>query len=439
MVFCKSSLYSNDSGNSGGEDDCGVFVIVFIGLLWCLAFLLKNFRKTSEDRSSLEKPIILQRFDEEANSGSVSTVSIVFDWRLKLSSVISAIEVFFSFLCLMLGIFLQADRCSSISFFLTYSFRIIGWIISFYLIFSSKLEKKSSSVAVLGWSIFQIISSGMNLVYGGISSPSVIFAISIVFMFVLSTIISILMVVHLLRTDGAALFFTSPLDKKLKTGNVGNEEPVRNEPLGNVLNLWASRGTSFSVSNKNPVATDSTIRLSLDSTNSDDIGIERRVLSLDTENKNRDLSKSSSVGPSSLPNSKFDSSMNPLINVSMSSSWSSNISSSMRFREKILGSSNDITVSVVEWSKVNINGKLVAMYKLGIGESLSAGKDSDPSNVPRTVRMVVKRYDEFILLRERILSDLPQINDIPVVPSPPLGEDEPSDETLSNDMHGRAR
>jgi hypothetical protein len=95
----------------------------------------------------------------------------------------------------------------------------------------------------------------------------------------------------------------------------------------------------------------------------------------------------------------------------------------------VLAHAADCTVSVVDWEEIQVNGKSVVVYKLGLGEvsvtgklvdKLDRDKEKDKPSL-RSVRISWKRLDELVFLREKLQSDFPQLGrELPPLPVPPV-------------------
>jgi hypothetical protein len=74
---------------------------------------------------------------------------------------------------------------------------------------------------------------------------------------------------------------------------------------------------------------------------------------------------------------------------------------------------------VSDYEKISINGKTFLIYKLILGESSTSKALETESPSPRTVRIVRKRHDEIVYLREKISTEFSHIQ-LPLVPTPPI-------------------
>lgn len=90
-----------------------------------------------------------------------------------------------------------------------------------------------------------------------------------------------------------------------------------------------------------------------------------------------------------------------------------------KLREQVLSLSGDVCISVVDYEKISINGKTFLIYKLVLGESATSKALETESPSPRTVRIVRKRHDEIVYLREKISTEFSHIH-LPEVPTPPI-------------------
>lgn len=370
---------------------CGYLstIVIFVIVVAFIAnelFIQYNERKSNNN--FLDEPLYKE-------SRTWTTSFVIFFQILLLCVIMGMIT---TILLLIVGI--DEMVCSSIAFYVTTVLKFIGFAFSFHTLKQIRkklkiLGKVSSSRKRLCGCIFfalsQAISGFYHCCYYGVGSGDG-FSIVLILYFVFSALFLLLSSIYYIKIDNNDLFewktFSFSTENESSSIKYGSSVDLENSV--DVSSLWRARNKDERT--KSDVGIFS--KFSFSSATSSELSIN--VEKADLENyKVRAFIGSNQKQTVSSP------SLGGLLNF-----WNT---------KKYLGSEANPSSSlfVIEWGKVNLNGKSIIHYKIGLGETQS----SIMTDNKRTVKIISKRYDELVFLREKLLIEFPAANleSIPIV------------------------
>lgn len=298
----------------------------------------------------------------------------------RILQLISALEIILSSVLVGLA---NATECTP-SYYMTFTIRVIAWA---NVAFRSKQICTKLRMRIFSlrtgaglWGISQVMSAGINCLFLEFpSSSSLLFLLYFVLCSFTLAIWGYIMFIGddengLFDTTSKLAFFQFCRDTAVVGRNAksfAEYQESDNAPI-DVRTLWASRSASpISIQN---------------------CDFEEIILS-----DNPKLS---------LTDSEIDDDVNSTSHSRSSRKYQPpSPSSALILREKLKAPlAGDVTISVVDWDRVIVNGKSVTVYKLGIGEAFSAKGLELEGPSSRMVRIVMKRLEELVYLRERYSS-----------------------------------
>jgi hypothetical protein len=230
--FCRTSLISdNDTDIFGAPGDCIILIIISLGLMWVIVSNSKHLKNNNHNHyPKLAEPLNLIRdinnkiLSGENNEEDIEDKNNNKSLSLKLFQIISILSIISSLISLLLGYLNNVETCHSISFYLTFIFRSIGWLILFVisynneylwihssdgksLKFNRSLDKKNTNMqsdfiySCVVWCFSQVISGGINSVHYGIDTSKMGYYMTLIFYFLLTIISSLILSFSLLNTD----------------------------------------------------------------------------------------------------------------------------------------------------------------------------------------------------------------------------------------------
>lgn len=232
--FCRTSLISeNDTDIFGAPGDCIILIVVSLGLMWVIISNSKHLKNNNyyNNYPTLSEPLNLIRdinnkilleenYTDDNNDDKNSKKSL----SLISFQLISILSIIISLVSLILGYLNDVETCNSISFYLTFIFRSIGWLIVFVILYNNEYlwiysnEKKSRQnnrsqdrkitdkkseflYSCVGWCFSQVVSGGINSVHYGIDTSMMGYYITLIFYFLLTIISCLILSFSLLITD----------------------------------------------------------------------------------------------------------------------------------------------------------------------------------------------------------------------------------------------
>jgi hypothetical protein len=446
MGFCELSLLLGDTTGAGLFNDCVIFIIEvvsFFALVVTLILFVKpsitkvhhRFSCTNHEseaigdteihKSTLSEPLKAPDKDsaESRQQSGRSTCFLV----LSLVCILQIISIAFTITFSIIG---GIGECSQTSSLMALSCSILGWIIcglhafiyrnyisgnnvkplSTYNLTSEDRSRTMTVISIIfiGWGSASTVTHALLCIQYFDTAENISLSCILVVTVTISVLWtlswSVLLAHHECRyrnDDHISIF--------LKT-NSKSSDHVENETLSS---LWASHKTS-------PVRNAWTLE-------AQDTMVDIRLSDSGNESRSNMTSESSVVikkitldadgtlhFPSSSPSANSMSVSGSLRHLStLSTSWSS-VTSKLLKEQSIVNV--EIEITVVSWEVLFVNQKPVIVYSLALTES-QAGRPSnhDPS-ASKSSKIIQKRLDELIYMREKLLSDYPNAQDLPSVP-----------------------
>ena len=430
-MLCPSQW--SDIGSLG---DCPVLFINVVGFLWVTLFNLATYfrvKRLQQSDTSLSAPLI----DSSSSPASIHISNGII--LVRALQLISIFQVIISGFLLLVDV----NGNSYLAYDLNVGLHIAGWleifVVNSYLLVILHTGTTLALYGCLGWALLQLVSTGLICVtlVDSIDDNSSLaqFAYFLVSLVAMGVWVFVFFNMERDTSDDRENLFKNTFsffrntqhDVKLTnfvdSGDDTESASIRrdweqNDPYSAPTpSIWATRGGVG-----NPIITRAVkksdfvdIRLSFDEKSE-----ESSVISDSFGDRGSRTSKSLDVlramdfdGLSISKTSRGPT--HPTTGMSTAAVLSAKRSAGA-LRDQ-LSYAGDCTISVVDWNFVSINGKVVVVYKLGLGESTPA-KQLDAESAPgsRSVRIALKRFDEILYLREKIAADFPYLA-VPVVPS----------------------
>ena len=376
-----------------------IIIIVIVVVVLLNELLIHNEKKRSN--KELEEPLYKE-------SRTWTTSFLMFFQILLLCVIMGMIT---SILILVVGI--DEHKCSSVPFYITTSFKFIGFALSFYILKQIRKSLKilgkvsSSRKRLLGcifFSLSQSISGFYHCCYYGVTKGDG-FSIVLILYFVFSALLLLLSSIYYIKIDNNDLFEwkTFSFSTENESHSINNNSISDIENSVDVKSLWRARKKNEKAKRDNSI--DIFSKFSFSSATSSELSIN--VEKADLENYKVRAFTETNQKPTSP-------SLGGLLNF-----WNT---------RKMLGSESGLPSSslfVIEWGIGTLNGSNFIHYKIGLGETMSSIVDSK-----RTVKILSKRYDELVFLREKLLIEFPAagIDPMPVIPVTTNNDDDISSE-----------
>lgn len=470
MIFCNITIISNQLNLLGLFNDCCVLLMEIIGFLWISFYAYKSRKlfhySNLNDGTDYNQTFYRDKNDDGITMNIENTDELIpksLQWMVQYNYSLLYIFIIFQILIaifiVIYGFSNNIYGCHQISSVIIIAIRIASWLlVLFYtrIVTQSSHKtrfKKSAVFLCFGWSITEIVSGGLNCIqYLSISDP--VFLINVILYFSFSGMITIFwgfVIINLPSSTNESKNgskFCNIFCYSIPKNNFKDEKPHKAltslsssvfNPLSSprtidFKSLWSSTNqirASISSQVDEPMVD---VRLSDDSCDSFTISLEYNNSRSNTIGDHINSKKSfdyPAVDRSSQSTSFSHSYSNNLsMNAALSSIVSDSVINARNYNRLSFGTMNrvadqptmiDVTIQVVECERVYVNNRSVLVYKLGLGEYLSLS-DNDTKTAgtlicTRSIRIITKRLDELMYLRDKIVLDFPFCADeIPAIP-----------------------